>query len=93
MTVALILLVVFVLLQMLDFYTTKTILDAGGIERNPVMRWLNARLGVEEALLLAKVLAIAAGGVIYFYAVSEFVLLALDVLYVGIIVYNQRSMP
>lgn len=93
MTTALVLLIVFVILQVLDFYTTKTILGAGGVELNPVARWLIARLGVNEALVLAKGVAIAGGVVIYLYATSELILLALDVLYVGVIVFNQRSMP
>lgn len=51
-------------LNLADVYTTHRILGRGGSERNPLMAWLFARVGVLLGLLLAKVPLVAGLGVL-----------------------------
>lgn len=45
---------VFVLLQLLDVWSTHRALAAGGQEVNPIARWFMARLGTGPGLLVLK---------------------------------------
>ena len=54
----LILLLIFVILQILDIYTTRKILLSGGRELNPVMNFIMLKLGVDPGLILAKVIIV-----------------------------------
>jgi len=52
-------LILFTLLQLADGWTTYRILQIGGRELNPVMRWLFARVGSTPVIVVAKAGAIA----------------------------------
>lgn len=87
---AVLLLIVLLVLQVLDFHTTRTILAAGGKELNPIMRRAMDVVGVDEALLMKGAAVFALGCIFLFdYPVMLFLL---DAFYVGVIVFNQRSM-
>lgn len=51
--------ILLVALNVADVVLTIRILDAGGRELNPAMKWLMARLGVVPALVTAKVIGLA----------------------------------
>jgi len=55
MTIALwILFISLAFLQVMDFYTTKRILDRGGYEKAKIMIWLMSKLGTNLAMILTK---------------------------------------
>jgi len=82
---------ILLVLQVLDYHTTKTILDAGGRELNPLMRWLMDRVGVEEALTLKGTLVVVAA--VLFFRESLLALVAMNVVCLAVVLFNQRSMP
>lgn len=66
-------LILLIALQVLDWWTTRRVLDLGGHARNPAVRWLMDRLGETAGLVAAKafvaVLAIAGALLMGLYAV------------------------
>ncbi len=62
-------------LQAGDWLTTRAILAHGGYERNPVIRWLMGKLGVDPALAVKTVVVIVIG----------FVLTGLPILFIGLL--------
>lgn len=52
---------VFILLQLADLATTIKVISLGGVETNPIVGHLMG-LGVYEGLALAKLIALAIGG-------------------------------
>ena len=64
-----ILILLLVVLQVLDIYSTDNILKLGGRELNPVLVKLFELIGVMPGLLLAK--SIFIGVLVYFYTVSQ----------------------
>lgn len=69
------LLVVYLLLQVGDFWTTQKVLSQGGTEVNPIVAKAMEFLGITEALVLFKGLGAVAGVVIWHY--DQTVMLAL----------------
>jgi len=55
------LLMVLAVLQLIDAYTTHTILARGGRELNPVMRWIFDRTGVITGLIVKGAAVVAIG--------------------------------
>lgn len=49
----------FVVLQVLDIYTTRKVLSDGGKELNPLLVKLFERFGVDKTLLVTKAAAVA----------------------------------
>jgi len=90
MALNLALFIALVVLQVLDYYTTTTILTLGGEELNPVMRWLMQRVGVEEALVVKGGFVILIGGAFYDNIAMLGVLVAACVV---VVAFNFRSMP
>ena len=78
-------------LQVLDYHTTKTILALGGKELNPLMRWLMDRVGIEEALTL-KGTAVVIVAVLLFRE-HVLALVAMNVVMLAVVLFNYRSMP
>lgn len=89
------------LTQLLDGYTTLVVLKRGGKELNLIMEAAFNEFGREETLMLKGILVTVIG---YLLGRNQFlfgdVLLdgiwletALVVFYVGVIVFNWRSMP
>lgn len=58
-TAILIMFGLFVLLQIVDAWSTVRGLQNGGREANPAIRWFMARIGILPALLLSKAAVIA----------------------------------
>jgi hypothetical protein len=81
------LLALFIILQVGDAVTTLNILRRGGRERFWVMRWMIEKLGVESALMIKTVIAIALFWVIVPIA-PLWVLAGLCGWYVVIVVMN-----
>lgn len=85
------LIILLLALQVLDYHTTKTILALGGRELNPVMRWLMDRVGVEEALTLKGTLVVIAA--VLFFREYVLALVAMNVIFLAVVLFNYRSMP
>ena len=77
--------------QLLDWYSTRTILRHGGRERNWIMAALFEDFGMDAVLCVKSVLVTAAGW--WIGAQMIWVLAALVIFYIGILIYNWRSMP
>jgi len=82
---------ILLVLQVLDYRTTKTILAFGGKELNPAMRWLMDRVGVEEALTLKGTAVVVVA--ITFFREYVLALVAMDVIFLAVVLFNYRSMP
>jgi hypothetical protein len=67
------LLILLVTLQALDAVTTYRVLQAGGVERNPVAKAVMDKLGAVPAMLLIKAIVIGA----FVYAFADIPLVAL----------------
>lgn len=85
------LLVIFILLQYADGYTTHRILARGGRELNPFLSGLFARFGYLAPLAIVKSLFVGAGAWLYFSQQWQ-VLLALDAIYAAVVWHNFRQM-
>jgi hypothetical protein len=62
------LLILILLLQVADIYTTLRVLSQGGREINGLVKWLMDRVGVLPALLASKAVVIAGLVLLYFGA-------------------------
>ena len=85
------LLFVFTILQYLDVDSTNKALKAGGMEANPIVRWLMSKLGDKWWVIKIPVLAIT------FYAFSPptnmvgvSLLTAINLLYVWVVANNYK---
>lgn len=84
----LILLVLFLILQAFDLYSTFQALKTGvGAEANPVMRRLMGWFGVGAALIIKTLVACIVGGLL-FYVDATFQLLLLVLIY-AVFMYNN----
>lgn len=80
----------FCILQLLDWYTTRTILKQGGYEQNPVMAFVFKYLNVDVALAIKSVLL----GILGYYIGLEYPLLlvVLIFIYLAVIFHNWKSL-
>jgi hypothetical protein len=62
------LLAVFIALQIVDGVTTYLVLTNGGYEKNPIVAWGMAKVGMVPALVLFKGLSVALGVILYNFA-------------------------
>lgn len=85
------LMVVMVVLQLLDWYSTRTILASDGREETRLDRKLMARMGVDGFLAVKTIAAIAACYWIGLHVVE--VLAVLVGYYIAIIQHNWQSLP
>lgn len=67
----LLLLTVYLLLQVGDYWTTHKVLSQGGTEANPVVRELMDIFGVPVGLALVKLVGVLAGIVLWTYDQSH----------------------
>ena len=81
-------LAIFSLLQVADAALTYKVISAGGVELNPVMRWLFDRIGVIPGLVIAKVLITA---LVVLFAPWQ-VVAGLCVLYAGVVSWNTYQL-
>ena len=80
----------FFILQLLDWYTTRTILKNGGYEQNPVMAFVFKYVNVDVALATKAIITSVIGyfiGVIY-----PLVLVLLIVIYLAVVIHNGKSL-
>lgn len=83
--------IVFCFLQLLDVVYTKAILDKGGVELNPIMRWSMEKLGETAGLVAPKLIVISLFGyLILMELIHPYVILALLAFY-GWVVYNNYT--
>ena len=79
---------IFALLQLADLGTTPTAFRLGGAEENPLVRHLMS-VGSVDGVILAKILALAIGGV-YVIAAKHRALRIANLVFTGIVVWNLR---
>ena len=80
----------FCILQLLDWYTTRTILKNGGYEQNPVMAFVFKYLNVDVALAIKAVLL----GFVGYYIGLEYpiLLVGLIIVYIAVVFHNWKSL-
>jgi len=80
----------FFILQLLDWYTTRTILKNGGYEQNPVMAFVFKYVNVDVALAIKSILL----GVLGYYIGLEYPLLlvVLIFIYLAVVIHNGKSL-
>ena len=82
------LLTLFALLQLCDFYTTYAIIKSGkGHEANPILAKLFDKIGYVQGLTIAKLLAIVVG---FFLLPYWYILAILDALYIWVVINNYK---
>jgi hypothetical protein len=81
---------IFLLLQLFDWYSTRTILKAGGHEQNPIMAFVFKYVNVDVALAIKSVLL----GVLGYYIglVYPLALVGLIIVYLAVVFHNWKSL-
>jgi len=97
MTITLwILFAIMLILQVMDFYTTKRIINRGGYEEAKIMIWLMDKLGPLEAMIISKSILCALLAVLIRYLEKPynlaliFLMLAGISLYVHVVIRNWK---
>lgn len=85
------LLIVFMILQVLDAWTTLRVLRAGGRELNALMASLMRTMGREHALIIMKFVSAAIGGALYWQH-QRFALQLLVFFYLIVVANNFLQM-
>lgn len=80
--------VLLVILQVLDVHSTNKVLAQGGVELNPVMRFLMKVLG--EAWWAGKVVMVAIGAGLAFTHDLHLLIWVLDAVYIVVVANNYR---
>ena len=80
----------FCILQLLDWYTTRTILKNGGYEQNPVMAFVFKYVNVDVALAIKSVLLGVAG--YYIGLTIPILLVVLIIIYLAVVIHNGKSL-
>ena len=80
----------FFILQLLDWYTTRTILKNGGYEQNPVMAFVFQHLNIDVALAIKSAML----GVLGYYIglLYPLALVGLVIFYLAVIFHNWKSL-
>ena len=80
----------FFILQLLDWYSTRTILKKGGYEQNPVMAFVFKYVNVDVALAIKAVLL----GIVGYYIglVLPILLVGLIIIYLAVVIHNGKSL-
>ena len=82
----------FFILQLLDWYTTRTILKNGGREQNPLMNFL-FHLNKENVDLIMCIKALLSTLIGYFIGVAiPICLVILIVIYLFVVIHNWKSL-
>ena len=80
----------FFILQLLDWYSTRTILKQGGYEQNPVMAFVFKYVNVDVALAIKAVLLAVIG--YYIGLVLPILLVGLIFVYLAVVIHNGKSL-
>ncbi len=86
MTAQLVFLLIFVVLQVLDIWTTLTALKQGGREMNPVLAWLFKHFPPLWTMVVVKAFGVAA----LIWAGSVYVTSAACALYAWVVINNWK---
>lgn len=82
------LLIIFIILQVLDVYTTKKSMSMGGSEVNPAMKWIMDKLGLTKALFFKLILT---GGIGTWFAYNHAEYLVwFNIAMLGVVIWNYR---
>ena len=82
----------FFILQLLDWYTTRTILKNGGYEQNPVMTGL-FHLNKENVDIVMCIKALLSTLIGYFIGVAiPICLVILIIIYLAVVIHNGKSL-
>jgi len=82
----------FFILQLLDWYTTSTILKNGGREQNPLMNFL-FNLNKENVDLVMSIKALVSTTVGYFIGLAmPLLLVVLIIIYLLAVIHNGKSL-
>jgi len=81
--------VLYVLLQIADAYLTARVIGNGGVEVNPVMVWLNSKIGFRRALIVKTLVGVIAGYVVYLSGIV-FIMVGLVVFYIVVVGHNYN---
>ncbi len=76
--------------QLLDWYSTRTILKNGGHEQNPIVKKAMDIFGV-DVFLVAKGIAVTAAGT-YVGSEALYLLGALVGVYIAVVIHNWKSL-
>jgi hypothetical protein len=81
---------IFLLLQLFDWYSTRTILKNGGYEQNPVMAFVFKHLNIDVALAIKSALL----GVLGYYIglLYPLALVGLIIVYLAVVFHNWKSL-
>jgi hypothetical protein len=80
----------FFILQLLDWYSTRTILKQGGYEQNPVMAFVFKYVNVDVALAMKSALLGIAG--YYIGLTIPILLVGLIIVYLAVVIHNGKSL-
>ena len=80
----------FFILQLLDWYTTRTILKNGGYEQNPLMSILFKYLDMNVVMCMKSIILPLLGYVIGLE--YPFLLVVLIVIYLFVVIHNWKSL-
>ena len=80
----------FFILQLLDWYSTRTILKNGGYEQNPEMAFVFKYVNVDVALAIKAVLLAVIG--YYIGLVLPILLVGLIIIYLAVVFHNWKSL-
>ncbi len=86
MSLTLILLIALAVLQVLDALTTRRVLDQGGRELNPVMRWAFGAIGFWPAIAIKGAFVVGLGSLMQFWPLA-----ALCAFYGAVVAHNLRQ--
>lgn len=89
------LLILVIVLQLLDGWTTYRILSTGGRELNPVLAWAIRKIGTTPALVVSKVGAIALAIVAYMltsFWIFVVIMVPVVIIYCHIVRNNWRQL-
>lgn len=78
-------------LQIIDYELTTGIIRRGGVELNPLLRRLMERMGVQPALISAKLIAAGMGWILAYHG-EAFALAVLCAIYAGVCAWNWRGL-
>ena len=82
----------FFILQLLDWYTTRTILKNGGREQNPLMNFL-FNLNKENVDLVMCIKALVSTAIGYFIGLAmPLLLVVLIIIYLLAVIHNGKSL-
>ena len=82
---------IMLILQVMDYYSTKRIIDRGGHEEAKIMIWLMDKLGTRKAMAVTKSLMCALAAVLIHYLEPPYDLALMFLMLLGILRYTHLA--